>query len=828
MTNLKKLLRGLRSQNAKRRRNAISGLYKLGVKHPNAIFPHIRTILDAVDDREQAVAIQASELLLQLSKSAPGQFLPLIGAIVHRLEGLIEQGAEYEGSYQPYIDLVSLLGNLGSVAPDAVAPVLPFFQRCLNYPVYRPDHPEKGMRQFYAAIIRAVGLIGRVKPVAILNLIPTTVKCFADTFKYSILRNESQQRDAMRPWAIFAITEILKSAPEYVAPAVLRFVNADNEELKLQMRQIMAMMGEKLDRILPSLLTSMTAKDKSIRSNAVDVLEKFGRSTPAKVVPVLSKCLLDENERMQKSAMETLGAIGQNNPDYVLDAIPRIVDKIGSASREIRVAAVEAVTQIGSSDIYPIKDAIPHLVRHLDDQDSNVRWVAIGALEKIALHDTSYIEEAIPLLTRCLKDSHDHVRWRAADALKKMKVDPIEHPRILRTLDRLERQIKASPLEQSISRSMMERIENGRAALASRDYTDAMETTREVITRLDELRKSDAAYASPHTSQAYSLDRPRYGQPSEASTPGVDDEADIPPRRAPERSMGTMTAESMAAGAAGGGGEPVRADPLATMDGVDRSSFPPWEPPLGTDTNGPRSAPDTAGGSAEAPANEESMGVGAPDNRNGGGTNGTVNSLADIARRAIESLAQTRGDVEVPMRPTDAEGAKPHHPRRDLNWHPTEHMPDTIHPDEGAPGRAAAQPRATDWGEGASQPEGEVFSDWEFPPWQTEEPGGRSAAEESLSTDAAATRDARDLGAERTHQLASETETGEEQTGDGGVDEAEREGPEVAGTDEASTTEAVKDRARTNGERMARFCRYCGSSIPIGGRFCNKCGRRLN
>lgn len=184
-------------------------------------------------------------------------------------------------------------------------------------------------------------------------------------------------------------------------PLLRRFLNADNEELRLETFEIIRRIGPPA---IPLLVELLRHRDVSFRRFAADACIDMTPDTAA-IQPALRVALRDKDSMVAADAARALGALKEK----ASPSLRALVKALSHEEPHVRIYAAEALASIGPNAAAATKD----LARALGDPIPGVRWAAGEALSSIGPAAVS----AVPQLIEALNDEFLYVRICATGAL---------------------------------------------------------------------------------------------------------------------------------------------------------------------------------------------------------------------------------------------------------------------------------------------------------------------------------------------------------------------------------------------------------------------------
>jgi HEAT repeat protein len=214
----------------------------------------------------------------------------------------------------------------------------------------------------------------------------------------------------VRRCACDALGRHLGSEGEPALQALLAAMGDPDVWVRINAGQSLASRGGAAAEAIPPLIRLLRTEDRNLRSQAAQILGKFGPSARVASAALLV-ALDDEMNYVRKSAEEALNAVSpieSKTADEALEALRQ-----GDISR--RLAAVRDLVRPGSTaqQEIPSKIRVEALRMALGDPDPIVCATAAAGLGRLGRQ----AEEAAPALLATMKDERPEVRVQSATAL---------------------------------------------------------------------------------------------------------------------------------------------------------------------------------------------------------------------------------------------------------------------------------------------------------------------------------------------------------------------------------------------------------------------------
>jgi len=191
----------------------------------------------------------------------------------------------------------------------------------------------------------------------------------------------------------------------------IRLNGVDIIEGFLSMPDITARIINEKELFLFRKLASVATTDSNLMVKYAAV-RALGRSAPLKpeiAVPVLAKCLLDEDLDIRIEAAKALNKYGKEGAK----AIPSLEKMIAHGDSDSRIAMMNAAVSLGT-DGSPTLGAV---AKNLESSEPKVRIKAAETLGKFG----KLAEAQIPILQKSLRDEDSNVRNAVSSALLKIR-----------------------------------------------------------------------------------------------------------------------------------------------------------------------------------------------------------------------------------------------------------------------------------------------------------------------------------------------------------------------------------------------------------------------
>lgn len=191
----------------------------------------------------------------------------------------------------------------------------------------------------------------------------------------------------------------------------IRLNGVDIIEGFLSMPDITARIINEKDLFLFRKLASIATTDSNLMVKYAAV-RALGRSAPLKpeiAVPVLAKCLLEEDLDIRIEAAKALKKYGKEG----LKALPSLEKMIASGDSDSRIAMMNAAVSLGTDG----SPTLGEVAKNLQSEEPKVRIKAAETLGKFG----KLSEAQIPKLQKALNDEDSNVRNAVSSALLKIR-----------------------------------------------------------------------------------------------------------------------------------------------------------------------------------------------------------------------------------------------------------------------------------------------------------------------------------------------------------------------------------------------------------------------
>ncbi len=199
----------------------------------------------------------------------------------------------------------------------------------------------------------------------------------------------------------------LHAPPEEIAPYLVALVNDPNPEVRTNVVEAIASLGES---VVPRVCKGLA--NPQLRSAAIRVLTKLGPKASAAVQPLIDAAA-NADPKVRTEIQMALGAIGP----AAAPATEMLVKSIKSKDAGEEESALYALRKIGPG----AKAAVMPLMERMQADDSFNADAAAWALARIAPDDEKVVEAIMPKLIKALKSTDEQERMEDVEALSDMK-----------------------------------------------------------------------------------------------------------------------------------------------------------------------------------------------------------------------------------------------------------------------------------------------------------------------------------------------------------------------------------------------------------------------
>ena len=137
----------------------------------------------------------------------------------------------------------------------------------------------------------------------------------------------------------------------------------------------------KAEELAPLLERDLSASAADVRWKAADTLRWIGSGAPAKVLPLLTRALEDDDPRVRSTSARGLGATGEA-------ALPALRAALRHKDPGVRAAAAEAISDLG----FRAAEGLLSLIEALKDAEVGVRSSAVRALAVLGSEAKAAVE----------------------------------------------------------------------------------------------------------------------------------------------------------------------------------------------------------------------------------------------------------------------------------------------------------------------------------------------------------------------------------------------------------------------------------------------------
>lgn len=201
----------------------------------------------------------------------------------------------------------------------------------------------------------------------------------------------------------------LHAPPEVVAPIMVTLINDPNPEVRANVIDAAASLGES---VVPRLSNGL--KNPQLRAAAIKVIAKLGPKAAGAVTPLM-EAAVSADAKTRTEIQLALAAIGP----AAAPATEMLAKSLASKDAGERESALLALRKIGPG----AKAAVEPLMDRMNADESFESNAAAWALTRIAPDDAKVSEAVMPKLMKGLASTDEETRVEAVDALAAMGKD---------------------------------------------------------------------------------------------------------------------------------------------------------------------------------------------------------------------------------------------------------------------------------------------------------------------------------------------------------------------------------------------------------------------
>jgi HEAT repeat protein len=311
------LIQQLKDPSKEQRISAADALGDFDRIHSDSIPP----LVEALQDVERDVRLSCLNSLRKIWRAVTGPMgEPAFGSVTRALKGLLEDEDKYVrfGAAEGLRDL--------NCNDDAVFHVFTEAAR---------DADESLRRR--AALAFWLGASDRRAPLSQVGTEPGIAVLI------ELLRDQSKD---VRNYALRAVSSVGPLA-QSSAPALLEVLQDEDEDVRFNAAFALASLGAGAQAALPILVETLTTGDRLKRKAAAFAMRSMGpEAKPA--MPVLIKGLKDQEKRVRSRCADTLGLIGADVDD---DVVQSLLEAERDEEQEVRRAVQRALQAIGKDRV---------------------------------------------------------------------------------------------------------------------------------------------------------------------------------------------------------------------------------------------------------------------------------------------------------------------------------------------------------------------------------------------------------------------------------------------------------------------------------------------
>ena len=197
----------------------------------------------------------------------------------------------------------------------------------------------------------------------------------------------------------------------------------DDKDVRYQTQESLSKILHSIPRVaLPELKQALGDEDWRVVYHSIVILTEFAKKNGKVCVSLAPEVVsaFNSGDRLKERAADCIGIIGLANPNSVKNAVPGLINGLGSKSSELRKASATAIGRIGSKDAMVVFHAVPKLAKALKNEDWYVHVEVLKALGYIGSNKPTLVKPHLELIrnktkTGAERNICDAAKW----ALKK-------------------------------------------------------------------------------------------------------------------------------------------------------------------------------------------------------------------------------------------------------------------------------------------------------------------------------------------------------------------------------------------------------------------------
>ncbi len=425
-----KLVKTAKSSNIKKSLQALEELESLTRSLPPHLRGLSRELAPLLESSNERVKFLASVIIRRESELAPKEMIKQFRFFLDVLEKIFTSKSQSSfNHWKPYTNIMFALSNIANEYPKLGDKISPVIGKALMYPLYSPQNPTKERALLYVTAVKTLGRIGKKNPQSVDGSIQHIYKGMVDSYQFDFWKKaKSDPETNMRLHAANTLKRIGREDPARVVPRVIPALNEKNKKAVSVGKDILLYLSKDIKSLLPALIKSMNSDKIDERERVTEFMVELGNKHPVVVMPILTRAVTDSRKNVRIQAISAMGSLLTNQTKYIPKVLPVLIKcLLEENDNEIKHSIADSIAIVSFLNINVFQKYMSHVIKFMNDDYYHVRWRMYQIIKNIGIFKPQAVVDTIPHLINGLTDPHGHVQDKAKEALAALKVNKHEY-----------------------------------------------------------------------------------------------------------------------------------------------------------------------------------------------------------------------------------------------------------------------------------------------------------------------------------------------------------------------------------------------------------------